>query len=53
MTDVGVPSPGISDLTDLLEQYRVQVDEEGEPVLVRADGSIVDTWREGYPSSVR
>jgi polyphosphate kinase 2 len=37
------------DLRASLAQFRVEIDEEGEPVLLRPDGSIVDTWREGYP----
>ncbi len=32
-----------------LEGLSVVVDPEGEPVLLRPDGSQVDTWREGYP----
>jgi polyphosphate kinase len=36
-------------LRDALAQFRVQLDGEGEPVLLRPDGSIVDTWKEGYP----
>jgi polyphosphate kinase 2 len=37
------------DLRRALLQFRVEIDEEGEPVLLRPDGTIVDTWREGYP----
>jgi len=29
--------------------FRVLDDEDDDPVLLRADGSPVDTWREGYP----
>ncbi|PWJ51788.1 polyphosphate kinase 2, PA0141 family [Quadrisphaera granulorum] len=32
-----------------LDGLRVEVDPEGEPVLLRPDGSEIDTWREGYP----
>jgi len=32
-----------------LARLRVDIDDEGEPILLRADGSIIDTWREGYP----
>jgi polyphosphate kinase 2 (PPK2 family) len=27
----------------------VEIDDDGEPVLLRRDGSVVDTWRQGYP----
>jgi polyphosphate kinase 2 len=37
------------DLAEQMARLRVDVDEEGEPVLLGADGSIIDTWREGYP----
>jgi polyphosphate kinase 2 len=33
--------------------YKVQDNPEDDPVLLRADGSPVDTWREGYPYSER
>ncbi len=36
-----------------LEGMSVVVDPEGEPVLLRPDGSEVDTWREGYPHPER
>ncbi|WP_258727212.1 polyphosphate kinase 2 [Cellulomonas sp. NS3] len=39
--------PGALDVD--LSQLRVEVDDEGEPLLLRADGSVIDTWREGYP----
>jgi polyphosphate kinase 2 len=32
-----------------VSHLRVDVDDEGEPVLLRPDGSTIDTWREGYP----
>nr|WP_255472321.1 polyphosphate kinase 2 [Quadrisphaera setariae] len=41
----GPPGP----LGEHLDGLRVEVDGEGEPVLLRPDGSEVDTWREGYP----
>ena len=37
------------DLKAALAQFRVEIDDEGEPVLLRPDGTVVDTWREGYP----
>src|SRR3712207_2680553 len=40
-------------LRDVLSRFHVEMDKEGEPVLLRRDGSVVDTWREGYPYSER
>jgi polyphosphate kinase len=37
------------DLAEELAHLRVDLDDDGEPVLLREDGSIVDTWRQGYP----
>src|SRR5215475_4362405 len=38
------------DLAQLdLSQYRVYDDPEDDPILLRLDGTPVDTWREGYP----
>ncbi|GAA2724895.1 polyphosphate kinase 2 [Cellulomonas aerilata] len=37
------------DLRRALSRFRVEIDDEGEPVLLRPDGTVVDTWREGYP----
>jgi polyphosphate kinase 2 len=41
--------------TTLIEQEGLRVidDDDDDPVLVRPDGSHVDTWREGYPYSER
>jgi polyphosphate kinase 2 len=38
-------SPLAEDLTGL----RVDSDDEDDPVLLRPDGTVVDTWREDYP----
>ena len=38
-----------SDLLDELPDLRVDDRDDDEPVLVRADGRPVDTWRERYP----
>ncbi|TNM59820.1 polyphosphate kinase 2 [Streptomyces sp. NP160] len=46
-TDLEEAPPG--PLGTHLDGLRVEVDAEGEPVLLRPDGSEVDTWREGYP----
>jgi len=45
----GTSPPTPSPLSDELSRLRVVVDDEGEPTLLRADGTAVDTWREGYP----
>ena len=37
------------DLVEELAHLRVDVDADGEPILRREDGSVVDTWKEGYP----
>ena len=36
-------------LADHLVGLRVDADDEDDPVLLRPDGSVVDTWREDYP----
>jgi polyphosphate kinase 2 (PPK2 family) len=38
-----------SDLLDELSDLRVDDSDDDEPVLVRADGRPVATWRERYP----
>jgi polyphosphate kinase len=42
-----------SPLGEDLDGLRVDSDDEDDPVLLRADGSVVDTWREGYPYDER
>ncbi|MEU4537591.1 polyphosphate kinase 2 [Streptosporangium sp. NPDC023825] len=42
-----------SDLLDELTDLRVNDDDDDDPVLVRKDGSPVDTWREKYPYNER
>jgi hypothetical protein len=42
-----------SDLLEELPGLRVDDSDDDEPVLVRADGQPVDTWRERYPYSER
>src|SRR3954463_15888284 len=41
------------DLLDELPNLRVRDDDDDDPVLVRLDGSAVDTWREKYPYGER
>jgi polyphosphate kinase 2 len=47
----------LADLPDALGQHpddlHVEYDEDGEPLLLCRDGSVVDTWREGYPYAER
>ena len=38
---------------DEFAHLRVDYDEDGEPILLCRDGSVVDTWREGYPYEER
>jgi len=38
-----------SPLAEELTGLRVDFDDEDDPVLLRPDGSVVDTWREDYP----
>ncbi|MGJ6966454.1 polyphosphate kinase 2 [Streptosporangium sp. G11] len=42
-----------SDLLDELSDLRVNDDDDDDPVLIRRDGSPVDTWREKYPYDER
>ena len=49
MQDAVAASPLADDLAGL----RVDADDEDDPVLLRADGTVVDTWREGYPYAER
>ena len=49
MQDAVASSPLADDLAGL----RVDADDEDDPVLLRPDGSVVDTWREGYPYDER
>ena len=36
-----------------LGSYRVSDDEDDDPILLNADGTPVDTWREDYPYDER
>jgi polyphosphate kinase 2 len=40
-------------LAEELRMLRVVTDRDGHPTLLRPDGSVVDTWREGYPYPAR
>ena len=39
----------LPDVLDQLSEYKVVDDGDDDPVLLRRDGSPVDTWRESYP----
>jgi polyphosphate kinase len=41
------------DLAEELAHLRVDMDSDGEPVLLRENGTVVDTWRQGYPYEER
>jgi polyphosphate kinase 2 len=47
------PDQGGWDLLQHLSELRVVYNDDDEPVLLRPDGSPVDTWREGYPYAQR
>jgi len=49
MQEAVATSPLAEDLTGL----RVDSDDEDDPVLLRPDGTVVDTWRENYPYDQR
>ena len=49
MQEAVASTPLHEDLTGL----RVDSDDEDDPVLLRPDGSVVDTWREDYPYAER
>jgi polyphosphate kinase len=49
VTDLTTPQQLHARIGDLTVEY----DEDDEPVLVWPDGTVVDTWREGYPYEFR
>src|ERR1700722_2869323 len=52
---VGLPHPGANDPDDLamLAGLRVEDNDDDDPVLIRPDGRVVDTWRQDYPYDER
>ena len=50
-----LPSPGSNDPADLaiLAGLRVEDNDDDDPVLLKPDGTPVDTWREDYPYDER
>jgi polyphosphate kinase 2 len=52
--EAGLNGQGDSiDLLECLDELRLDDDFDGDPRLLRPDGSPVDTWREGYPYEER
>src|SRR6201994_1211463 len=51
----GLPHPGSRDPDDLalLAGLRVEDNDDDDPVLIRPDGRVVDTWRQDYPYDER
>jgi polyphosphate kinase 2 len=47
------PSQELPDVLDELDEYHVQDDSDDDPILLRQDGSRVDTWRQSYPYDQR
>jgi polyphosphate kinase len=43
------PSQELPDVLEELADYRVEDDSDDDPILLRRDGSRVDTWRQSYP----
>ncbi len=53
---VMVDMPHADDLQPVLDQlgdYDVRDDDDDDPVLIKPDGSPVDTWRQDYPYGER
>src|ERR1700760_1207099 len=50
-----LPHPGSRDPDDLalLAGLRVEDNDDDDPVLIRPDGRVVDTWRQDYPYDER
>jgi len=46
MTEIPTALPNLGD-------YRVEAGDDDDPILLNADGSPVDTWREDYPYDQR
>jgi polyphosphate kinase len=44
---------GTPNLLKRYDGYRVLDDDDDDPVLLKADGEMVDTWRENYPYDAR
>src|SRR5215471_9626845 len=49
----GCMTSALPDVIDALGDYQVADDDDDDPVLLHADGTPVDTWRESYPYEQR
>jgi polyphosphate kinase len=47
------PDQELPDVLDELTHYQVEDDSDDDPILLRQDGSRVDTWRQSYPYDQR
>jgi polyphosphate kinase 2 len=47
------PTQELPDVLSELSEYQVHDDHDDDPVLLRRDGSRVDTWRQSYPYDER
>src|SRR5690349_10000262 len=47
------PVHALPDVLDALADYQVVDDNDDDPVLLNADGTPIDTWRESYPYDKR
>ena len=47
------PVHALPDVLDALADYQVVDDNDDDPVLLNADGTPIDTWRESYPYDQR
>src|SRR4029079_14156715 len=47
------PVHALPDVLDALADYQVVDDNDDDPVLLNADGTPIDTWRESYPYDMR
>jgi polyphosphate kinase len=47
------PTQELPDVLSELSEYQVHDDNDDDPVLLRQDGSRVDTWRQSYPYDER
>ncbi|MFC1408154.1 polyphosphate kinase 2 [Streptacidiphilus sp. N1-12] len=49
----GTQTRALFDGIELLSDFRIDYTDQDEPVLIRQDGSAVQTWRENYPYDER
>ena len=49
LDNAGTRTPALWHGSDLLADLRIDYTDQDEPILIRPDGSAVETWRENYP----